>query len=124
MDQILIEGLTINTIVGIHPWERESEQPIILDITLDFPIQNAAASDSIDDALNYQSLCDMLTTFVEASRFYLIETLADQCIQKILASYPAERVKLKVNKPQAIDNANNIAIIVSRSRTSKTNLTT
>ena len=33
MDKILIRGLSIDAIVGIYPYEREHEQPLLLDLS-------------------------------------------------------------------------------------------
>ncbi|MGH8126398.1 MAG: dihydroneopterin aldolase, partial [Rhodanobacteraceae bacterium] len=36
MDTVFIEGLTVETIIGIYDWERRVRQPVMLDIEMGF----------------------------------------------------------------------------------------
>jgi len=114
MDQIFIEQLTANAIIGIHDWERKHKQPIALDILLESSIEAAAASDAIEDALDYQKLCESLTRHIENSHYQLIETLAESCTRLIFEQFTVDCVDLKLYKPEAIDNTASVGVRIVR----------
>ena len=42
MDLVFINQLQLNTIIGIHDWERKQPQPVVLDIEIGCSIKKAA----------------------------------------------------------------------------------
>src|SRR5690606_4428994 len=44
MDIVFIEGLRIETIIGLYDWERRTRQPVVLDLELAFDNARAAAT--------------------------------------------------------------------------------
>ena len=60
------------------------------------PLTAAAASDSIDDTLNYKAVAKRVLAFVQESRFRLVEALAGEIARILLAEFPIERVRVTV----------------------------
>jgi len=83
---------------------------------MSFDLAAAAASDSIDDTLNYKSVAKRVLAFVEASRFQLVETLAERVAGLVLAEFPVEKVRVTVHKPGAIRHSRDVGVIIERSR--------
>ena len=77
MDIIFLRNLRIETVIGIFDWERKVKQTVFFDIEMATDIKKAAASDHIDDTLDYKSLSKAVIDFVEKSDFQLVETLAE-----------------------------------------------
>ena len=77
MDKIFLDELKIDTIIGIWDWERKIRQTVIIDVEMGADIAKAAASDSVEDTLNYKSVAKRLQQFVGDSSFQLVETLAE-----------------------------------------------
>ena len=42
MDMLYISGLEINTVIGIHDWEQDIEQTLVIDIEIACDITQAA----------------------------------------------------------------------------------
>lgn len=116
MDKIIIRQLHVDALIGIHEWEKQNHQPVIIDLDLMFDCSDAAESDDINDALDYFVICEEVTRFVKSSRFELIERLAEEVAQMILKNHPCDEVKLTLLKPNAVNNANTVGIEISRSR--------
>ena len=76
MDRIFITALSVETVIGIHDWERELRQRIEIDLDLWFDVAKAAKSDAIEDTLNYKSVAKRVLAFATDSRFKLVEALA------------------------------------------------
>lgn len=116
MDRVFIENLTIETVIGIFDWEREIRQTVSLDLEMNFDISRAAATDSIEDTLDYKAVAKRLIRFVEKSEFKLVESLAEHCAQIVLNEFPVERLKLKLSKPGAVRGSSAVGVMIERSR--------
>ena len=114
MDIIYLKDLRIETIIGIFDWEREVKQTISLDIEMGTDIKKAAASDHIDDTLDYKSVSKRLIDFVEKSEFQLVETLAERICEIVRDEFKVPWVKLRVNKKGAIRGAQDVGVIIER----------
>ena len=73
MDIIFLRELKIDTIVGIYEWERRMPQTVIFDLEMGTDIAKAAASDNIDDTLNYKAVAKRIIGFVGDSEFQLVD---------------------------------------------------
>ena len=78
MDIVFINDLRIETIIGIYDWERRVRQTISLDLEMGADIRAAAATDAIEDTLNYKAVAKRLIKFVGESEYQLVETLAEK----------------------------------------------
>ena len=94
MDKIFIHALKTEAIIGIFDWERQVKQTVLVDIELSANIRKAALSDAIVDTLNYKGVAKRVLAFVEASRFHLVETLAEHIAMLILEEFGVEWVSI------------------------------
>ncbi len=116
MDKVFLNDLKIDTIIGIYDWERETLQTLGFDLEMDWDIAKAAASDDITDTLDYGAVAQSIVSFVEASRYQLIETLAEDICHLLLTNYPMPKVKLTLTKPVALHGQNLAKIVIERSK--------
>ncbi len=116
MDLVFIEDLRIDTVIGIYDWERRTRQTIALDIEMGFDNTKPAASDAIDDTLNYKAVSKRLIAFVESSSFQLVETLAERCTAILREEFGVAWVRLKLSKPGAVRGAKAVGVVIERGR--------
>ncbi|MDF1582958.1 MAG: dihydroneopterin aldolase [Methyloprofundus sp.] len=114
MDIIFLGGLQIEAIIGIYDWERKTKQTVILDIEMAHDIKKAAATDDIEDTLDYKAVSQQVISFVEQSEFFLVEKLAEEINRLIREQFNVPWVKLTLNKKGAISGANDVGIIIER----------
>ncbi|NOQ63841.1 MAG: dihydroneopterin aldolase [Methyloprofundus sp.] len=114
MDIIFLGGLSIDTIIGIYDWERETKQTVILDIEMAHDIKKAATTDDIEDTLDYKAVSQAVISFVEKSEFFLVERLAEEINGMIRKQFNVPWVKLTLNKKGAISGASDVGIIIER----------
>jgi dihydroneopterin aldolase len=114
MDKIFIHALKTEAIVGIFDWERQVKQTVLIDIEFSADIRKAALSDSIDDTLNYKGVAKRLLSFVEASSFHLIESLAEHVAMLVLAEFGVAEVRISLSKPGAIRNSRDVGVTLER----------
>lgn len=112
-----LQGLRVECLVGIHPYEREVPQAVILDIELDYDFAAAAAAEAIDDAVDYTRAASLVTELAERRQFQLIETMAEEAAALLLAQFvQVRRVRLEVRKPAAVPAAACAFVRVERIR--------
>ena len=115
-DKVFIEGLEIETLIGIYDWERRIRQPLVFDVEMAFDNRKPAASDAIEDTLNYKAVSKRLIEYVSQSEFGLVETLAERCADIIITEFGVEHVRLKLSKPGAVRGARAVGVIIERKR--------
>ena len=115
-DNLSIEGLKVDTIIGVYQWEREVKQSVIIDLVLEIKSASSGFEDSIEFAVDYVAVSDMVSNLVQSSSFLLIETLAEAIAGKLLKEFAIRSIRLKLSKPSAIQNAANVGITIERSR--------
>ena len=115
MDHVFIEGLEIEALIGIYDWERRIRQPLVFDIEMAFDNRVPAASDAIEDTLNYKAVSRRVVEYVSQSDFGLVETLAERVAQIILSEFGVQRVRLKLSKPGAVRGARAVGVTIERS---------
>jgi dihydroneopterin aldolase len=114
MDIIFLHDLRVETVIGIWEWERKIRQTVAIDLEMSADIRKAAATDSVDDTLNYKLVAKRLQQFVGESSFQLVETLAEKIAGIVLDEFEVSWVKVKVNKPGAIRGARDVGVLIER----------
>ena len=108
-----LRGLSVYAHHGVSDDERALGQRFEFDVDLEMPHCAACRTDSIDDAVDYQAVVEVVVEVATQFRFHLLEALADALCLELLAEFPAERVRLSVHKP-----APPIAQVVARASVS------
>jgi dihydroneopterin aldolase len=114
MDIVFIEDLRIETVIGIYDWERNIRQTVALDLEMAFDNRRAAASDRIEDTLDYKAVAKRLIGFVENSHFELVETLAERCAELVLGEFRTPWLRLKLSKPGAVRGSRAVGVVIER----------
>ena len=114
MDIIFLTDLRIETVIGVFDWEREIKQAVVFDLQMAADIRKAAASDQLEDTLDYKSVAKRIIEFVEASEFQLVETLAERVANIILNEFNVPWVRVQLNKQGAVRGARDVGVIIER----------
>ena len=113
-DIIYIKDLRVKTIIGIFDWERKVKQGVSSDLEFPFDCKKAAKTDSIEDTIDYKTICKGVIKFVEESSFQLQESLAEGIASLVKDEYGVESIKLRVSKPGALRGAKDVGLIIHR----------
>lgn len=102
MKTVEIKGLEVYARHGVLPQEKVNEQPFVLDISLDYDLSQAAATDDLSYAVNYAEVCKLAYDFCKNNCFNLIETLAKKISFLIAERFEKVKcVRVTVHKPKA-----------------------
>jgi dihydroneopterin aldolase len=114
MDTIFLKELEVETIIGIYDWEREVRQVVSIDLEMPVDAARAAATDKVDDSVNYKAVAKTTISLVEASKFQLIETMAEEIAAMILRDHGVAWVRVAVSKPGAIRGSRTVGVRIER----------
>lgn len=112
MDKLEITDLKISTRIGVHVWEQQILQPLFINLQLFYDFSKS--NDSIENTLDYDKVCQLVTSYVSEHHFKLIETVAEKVCDLIKREFNIEKILVKVCKPTAIKNAKNVCVIIER----------
>lgn len=114
MDRVLIEGLRVETVIGVYGWEREVRQKLIMDLTMAWDNRVPGASDDVGQALDYARVAEFVTDRVSQSRFQLLEALAEDLAERLLGEFAISGLRLTIRKPGAVANAAAVGVEIER----------
>lgn len=116
MDQVFIKDLLVRGIIGVNDWEREKPQDILINIAISADLSAAGESDDISDSVNYKTIAKKAQAQAETAKRLTVEALAAD-IAKICLEVPGvQKVRVKVEKPNAVRFARSVGVEVERSR--------
>jgi 7,8-dihydroneopterin aldolase/epimerase/oxygenase len=114
MDLTLIEGLSVQCVIGVFEWEKQIKQTLVFDLEMAADITKAAAGDDLNFAINYAAVSDTVTEFCHNNTFELIETVAERLCQVLLAQYALTQITMTLRKPGAVPTATSVGVKITR----------
>ena len=114
MDKVFIEHLEVITTIGVYDWEQEIKQKLVLDIEMAHDNRVAGKSDDVADALDYAQVSSAVLSHIENGRFLLVERVAEEVADLIMARINVPWVKIRLIKPGAVPQAKGVGVIIER----------
>lgn len=102
MDKIVIPDFRISCHVGVPQEERAAAQDVLIDLELVLDLSRAGKADDISLTVDYDAVCETVAETVTHRPRKLIETIAEDVAEVLLAKYPLRAVKVQVRKPGAL----------------------
>lgn len=116
MDKIIINDLHAYGILGVYPQERQTPQAILINIIVYTDISRAAQTDDIANCVDYEMLATKVKSYAESAARLTVEALANDIAQLCLSQNGVERVKVRIEKPEAIPDAKSVGVEIDRSK--------
>ena len=101
MDELTITGIECRGHHGVFEHERREGQRFVIDLTLGLDTRAAAASDDLQETVDYGSLVAQVKAAVESDPVDLIERLATRVADVCLIDRRVEWARVTVHKPEA-----------------------
>ena len=115
--KIVISQLACSALIGVHAYERVQKQPLSIDLELITAVDFGKQNDQIETVVDYSTICQNVLAWVEASSFELLESLTHYLLKQLLEDQRIQSVKLRASKPEAIAQAQSVAIELVASQT-------
>lgn len=114
LDLIFIEGLTGQTVIGIHESELHRAQTIRIDLVAGVPRARACDTDRIADTIDYAAVRERLHRLLAAHRLQLLEAFAEAVATLLLSEFGAAWVRVSVVKPNKFPDVGAVGVQIER----------
>jgi dihydroneopterin aldolase len=113
--KITITELEVFYCVGVTDEERAKPQRLLVTVDMAYDFSSAATSDRIEKTINYQQVADEVLKYGEGRNWKLIEKLASNLADFILAEYHPQAVLIEVKK-FTVPQARHVSVSLTRTR--------
>ena len=113
---VLIKDFLINEIIGIHKHEKINKQKIIFNIVIDVNQNIYPDENNLSSIVDYEKITNKLKKLAKNKKYNFLESLAEDSFKEIFADKRINSVKIKIEKPDAIVNAQSVGVEVFKSR--------
>ncbi|KAI8821327.1 Dihydropteroate synthase-like protein [Fimicolochytrium jonesii] len=116
-DQIFIKDLTLSTIIGVNPWEREERQRVVITLIIHLALDpQVLLSDHVPKVHNYRTITRTVSKYVESTNYKTVEALATSIARLLIKQCHVPKVTVRVEKPSAIVFAAAAGVEITRDR--------
>jgi 7,8-dihydroneopterin aldolase/epimerase/oxygenase len=104
--------------IGIHAHERESKQPVHINVDLFFEASERTEADSIESVLDYDFLRTEIARITGQRHFNLQETLCEEILALCFSRPEVLAARVSTEKPQAYPDCDAVGYEIFRYRDS------
>ena len=113
---VFIKDFIVQEIIGIHEHEKTEKQKIKFNIVIDVNQNTLPDEKDIKSIVNYEKITNKLENLVKNKKYNFLESLAEDSFKEIFEDKRINSVKIKIEKPDAIKNADSVGVEVFKSR--------
>ena len=117
-DELTVTGIECRAHHGVFDFEKRDGQVFVVDLTLGLDTRPAAASDDLQDTVDYGSLVAAVKAAVERDPADLVETVVQRIADVCLRDPRVEWARVTLHKPDAPIEATfrDVALTITRTR--------
>ena len=113
---VFIKDFLIQEIIGIHDYEKIKKQKIKFNIVLDVNQSTVPNEKDIKSIVDYEKITNKLENLAKDKKYNFLESLAEDSFKEIFVDKRISSVKIKIEKPDAIRNADSVGVEVFKTR--------
>ena len=117
-DRIELKGIEVYARHGVLASEQQTAQVFKVDVAAFLDLARPAATDRLEDTVDYGELATQIREVVGGESHALIERVASRVAEAVLAHDPIHRVIVTIHKPDApVDVAlDDVTVTIERTR--------
>ncbi len=113
---VFIKDFIIQEIIGIHEHEKTKKQKIKFNIVVSVNQNTVPDEKDIKSIVDYEKITNKLENLVKYKKYNFLESLAEDSFKEIFEDKRINSVKIKIEKPDAIKNADSVGVEVLKNR--------
>ena len=113
---VFIKDFIIEEIIGIHKHEKNKKQKIKFNIVLDISQSTLPDEKDIKSIVDYEKITNKLEKLTKIKKYNFLESLAEDSFQEIFEDKRINSATVKIEKPEAIKNAESVGVEVFKTR--------
>lgn len=100
-DLIGLAGMVFYGHHGATVEEQAVGQRFVVDLEMAMDLSVAGHSDDLNDTVDYGRAFEIVRGMVEGRPHALLESLAEECVQRLLDELPIDAARIRISKPSA-----------------------
>ena len=113
--RLFLRGLQVQARIGIHDFEQQAPQRLIIDVDLYVSLADTQVSnDQLDEVVDYDFVRHLIAERVQRGHVELQETLCDELAAALLAHPQVQAVRLSTCKPDVYPDCEGVGVEVFR----------
>ncbi len=113
---VLIKDFIIYEIIGIHKHEKTNKQKIVFNIVINVNQNISPDENNLSSIVDYEKITNKLKNLAKNKKYNFLESLAEDSFNEIFADKRINSVKIKIEKPNAIEDAQSVGVEVFKNR--------
>ena len=113
---IFVNDLMLNAELGVYAHEKNIQQPLRVNVIAKIKDIPDTSNEKIDNVVCYNQISLIIKEIVNSGHTILLETLAEKILQECFKNNRIKTIKIRLEKLDAIDDAESAGIEIERSR--------
>ena len=113
---VFIKDFVIEEIIGIHAHEKAKKQKIKFNIVMEVKQHTVPDEQNIKSIVDYEKITLKLESLAKTKKYNFLESLAEDSFKEIFEDKRINSVRIKIEKPEAIKNAESVGVEVFKNR--------
>ncbi|MBU6182219.1 MAG: dihydroneopterin aldolase [Verrucomicrobia bacterium] len=98
MNEILVNGLRVQTRIGVPDEERAKLQDIEIDLRIGLKKNFGEMADAISETIDYAAVCEAVGELAMLRPRALVETLAEEFCEMLIGRFGADSAEVEIRK--------------------------
>ena len=118
-DLIFLNDFTLQANIGVYKHEKEKTQPIKINVIAKVRNPKRINDNNLQSVVCYNQMSKKIKKIIKSGHTILLEKLSENIFQECFKNKRIETMKIRLEKPEAIEGAVGAGIEVERSRIEK-----
>ena len=114
--KVIIKDLLLNFVIGYYSAEKTKKQNVKFNIELNYTNQKNLNDKDIKSIVDYGKIIKVIKNMTKNKHYNFLESLADDLFDELFKDERIDKIKLKIEKLDAIREAASVGIEITKKR--------
>ena len=114
--KVIIKDLLLNFVIGYYSAEKTKKQNVKFNIELNYTDQKNLNDKDIKSIVDYGRIIKVIKNMTKNKHYNFLESLADDLFDELFKDERIDKIKLKIEKLDAIRDAVSVGIEITKKR--------
>ena len=114
--KVIIKDLLLNFVIGYYRAEKVKKQNVKFNIELNYTDQKNLNDKDIKSIVDYGRIIKVIKNMTKNKHYNFLESLADDLFDELFKDERIDKIKLKIEKLDAIREAASVGIEITKKR--------
>ena len=114
--KVIIKDLLLNFVIGYYSAEKAKKQNVKFNIELNYTDQKNLNDKDIKSIVDYGRIIKVIKNMTKKKHYNFLESLADDLFDELFKDERIDKIKLKIEKLDAIREAASVGIEITKKR--------